>query len=902
MGGIHPDIAAMGPLAPKADIENVRLGLNELFSRLFLPHDGVEIRLLKEYHHAGSAKRPSGFYSAAESHWFGGRPSANAVPFGAAAKHLVAWNVEPGLNAYFGVNPRKVVLNGDGEAVSTSDKGGKKTDIDRVVCLHADLDGIPPEAALELAAKAGLELVLVGSGVGSHGYVLLKNSIPLEAPGNVALAERLNRRLGLLFGEKLSDKGSDHAHDVSRILRVPALINWPNEAKRKKGRVPVLCGPLLTTDRRYALEELDALLPALPDERPAFAAGFGAPEGKGNETEPEAGPVFSGGFSGEEESAHPAVDQRVAAECLEMAGADERLRRLSANLDNIVRKFYAGEPSAYWSGQSPRGERARRLAALGWKFGVGLDALIAWAHGKGGAIEADAAYWRTYQERYLAPHHPEGHGLVERPPACAGEPGDERPLYRPPSWSEVREAVRGSPLAIYVEEAARLGPGLPEDVLLLDALMVASLAVAQSGAQVFLAGDDREKGIAFNLYGLKVMRSGSGKGETTGLAMEVLKRLGVSRLMGHSQPAIVSSMKSQNAPRGYYYLPEISGWLDATNAASRQMANFFLEAFDLGEAEYSTRPGGKDCILKVENAFPSLYAEGQPSIVEQAVGATVLGAGFIARLLVAFPPPTKGRFKVMGAPSRTRIASAYEPYTQARRGLRIEFERAFSSRGAEYADAGQMTDGELSCWQRLEGQSIPKFGGLLAPDCLETGRLTREALDRGAVVADWYFAQSQRLLGIVHCERGEGRRCRAERYIAEHPGCSERDLLRFLKCSRRDYDQDVAATIEMRGGACRKEERRSGRKGLFWYPAPIAAVSAESHMADLTPVPPPRPVIVAEKEDAKSSGKSDLPEPLFAESPPAAPEALQEDDEWFGLSSAKMDEEDYAGLTDADFG
>ncbi len=35
-------------------------------------------------------------------------------------------------------------------------------------------------------------------------------------------------------------RGGDHCHDCSHLLRLPGSVNWPNAAKRKRGRVPTL--------------------------------------------------------------------------------------------------------------------------------------------------------------------------------------------------------------------------------------------------------------------------------------------------------------------------------------------------------------------------------------------------------------------------------------------------------------------------------------------------------------------------------------------------------------------------------------------------------------------------------------------------------------------------------------
>jgi hypothetical protein len=47
---------------------------------------------------------------------------------------------------------------------------------------------------------------------------------------------------------------------VSRVLRIPFTVNWPNAKKRKDGRVPVMAGAVkYSRDKVYRLEELPAV-------------------------------------------------------------------------------------------------------------------------------------------------------------------------------------------------------------------------------------------------------------------------------------------------------------------------------------------------------------------------------------------------------------------------------------------------------------------------------------------------------------------------------------------------------------------------------------------------------------------------------------------------------------------
>jgi hypothetical protein len=131
-----------------------------------------------------------------------------------------------GYNVYFTVN-----LARDGVNSKPS-----KADIEGIRFGHVDIDppkGVPSftpeqrEAAYE-RLKAASPSIIIWSGNGWQGLFRLDDGVTIDE------VEQINR---VLLKGLDGDKGT---HDASRLLRVPGLINWPNEDKRRIGRVPAL--------------------------------------------------------------------------------------------------------------------------------------------------------------------------------------------------------------------------------------------------------------------------------------------------------------------------------------------------------------------------------------------------------------------------------------------------------------------------------------------------------------------------------------------------------------------------------------------------------------------------------------------------------------------------------------
>ncbi len=147
-------------------------------------------------------------------------------------------------------------------------------DVDKVVYLHVDIDpkgGMDPEQcqgqAIELLkiCKDGIPLptVVVASGGGVQAFWRLNK--PIQIGGDIGKAEAAkahNQRLEVVFD-------ADNCHNINRIMRLPFTINWPNAAKRRKGRVP--CLATVVWFRKDLIYDI-SLFPALQAPQSQFSA------------------------------------------------------------------------------------------------------------------------------------------------------------------------------------------------------------------------------------------------------------------------------------------------------------------------------------------------------------------------------------------------------------------------------------------------------------------------------------------------------------------------------------------------------------------------------------------------------------------------------------------------------
>jgi hypothetical protein len=132
-------------------------------------------------------------------------------------------------------------------------ENGTKASVTRLRALWADLDFTADYTHTsrieQLTELPHHHSILVWTGGGWHAYWLLRD--PAEGPDELDRAEYVMRRIA----EGLQ---GDPVHDHSRILRVPGTFNWKSGEPR-----PVVIEHYYP-DRRYELEELEAMVEALP--------------------------------------------------------------------------------------------------------------------------------------------------------------------------------------------------------------------------------------------------------------------------------------------------------------------------------------------------------------------------------------------------------------------------------------------------------------------------------------------------------------------------------------------------------------------------------------------------------------------------------------------------------------
>lgn len=147
-------------------------------------------------------------------------------------------------------------------------KKPKKADMAEAVALFCDVDpraGEPldPERAriarlFDDWEKDGKKLpfprptVTIDSGGGMQGFFLLRERVLLDSADTVSDVEA--RAIGI----KDAVEG-DSVQNVDRVMRLPGTVNWPNEKKRRAGRVPRLARVVEAHwDRRCGLDDFPA--------------------------------------------------------------------------------------------------------------------------------------------------------------------------------------------------------------------------------------------------------------------------------------------------------------------------------------------------------------------------------------------------------------------------------------------------------------------------------------------------------------------------------------------------------------------------------------------------------------------------------------------------------------------
>lgn len=129
-------------------------------------------------------------------------------------------------------------------------KKATKSDIVSIRYAHVDID--PPsegsewdkdEAILQLELLEPEPSIIIDSGGGLQAFWRLDGtSDGLEVE---ALNKAIERQLG-----------GDHCHNVDRIMRVPGTVNYPNEKKRRKGRIPAPARLLYSRPDSYPVVQL----------------------------------------------------------------------------------------------------------------------------------------------------------------------------------------------------------------------------------------------------------------------------------------------------------------------------------------------------------------------------------------------------------------------------------------------------------------------------------------------------------------------------------------------------------------------------------------------------------------------------------------------------------------------
>ncbi|MGY6636931.1 MAG: DNA primase family protein [Erythrobacter sp.] len=194
--------------------------------------------------------------------------------FGSDAEAAVAWATEK--------NKRCGIYWTSNLVAAGMHKKPTKADITAARIAHADLD--PPKDGTPWDKRAALdeimELAQPPSFVIDSGNGLQPVWMMADPTIHKDMIEGVNRRIE-------AELAADSCHNIDRLLRVPGFVNWPNEKKRKAGRVPVLAGWAMRDDEvRYTPEELAfTFTPMTADELEAHR-GKGAKPGKGSAQEP----------------------------------------------------------------------------------------------------------------------------------------------------------------------------------------------------------------------------------------------------------------------------------------------------------------------------------------------------------------------------------------------------------------------------------------------------------------------------------------------------------------------------------------------------------------------------------------------------------------------------------------
>ena len=378
-----------------------------------------------------------------------------------------------------------------------------------------------------------------------------------------------------------------------------------------------------------------------------------------------------------------------------------------------------------------------------------------------------------------------------------------RPEYERPSLADVKTAITDTPLMTYGVEIRKFSPDLPAEMILSDAMQLAGLLLAQRDVSIGTSPDDIMPTM-MNMYCMKLGVMRCGKGTTSRLMEHFAKMMGVPMLKGESESALAAAAEA-GARRGLYYNDEIAKLLDPTNAVAKQIVNALTGGFDRGEISWSTRPKGQLNQLYVGGFHPSVLIDGQPSVLEESFGKSLISAGFLARFLISTVRERK-RIRKIGSPNSETIKNAYTVYADAPIGKMV-LKPLHDPDCAGNRYLPHMTADEEGAWDPLVGLYVPRIALILEPSALTSGTISKDALERAGTIASYFFPNAMMAMKLVHEDKHELRRVKALSFVKEHPGCCRRDIMRKIGGSVMEFEKDIKPTLIARGEIIVNEDR-----------------------------------------------------------------------------------------------
>ncbi len=174
-----------------------------------------------------------------------------------------------------------------------ADARASKKDVAVAVAVHADVDPPPGDAiALKVWQETTLEQysqqafwetvelpapsAIVFSGSGYQLLWLLEEPLPLWN-GSEQDTEALDAIEGRNYATIMRmDPSHAGTNDVSRLLRLPGTLNYPNQKKKENGRTEPVLAWSFTSEERYPLTAFPYLTPPVTRKVPASNAQAGA--------------------------------------------------------------------------------------------------------------------------------------------------------------------------------------------------------------------------------------------------------------------------------------------------------------------------------------------------------------------------------------------------------------------------------------------------------------------------------------------------------------------------------------------------------------------------------------------------------------------------------------------------